>query len=262
MKKIRVWKVVVLSLITLGVYSAVWYALRRDEMVRNYKVAIPHWRWPVASLVASLVAFIAFIMFSLQGYDAASPLFVLTTVLLAVILTTSSAVYIWWLWSFCKAAEKITQGRITLGWLVVYFLLLGASAAQYVLQYYFNRLPQTTAIDDKKYHPSRKFVKYSVIVMVTVFIVEVVAGGVLGALSATTEQAAPQLTKEQYSKLGRANELLKQYNDCIGKLNNDFPAEDIDTTQEAAYNTAYDHCETIRVKQNAAADAYNTTVSQ
>ncbi len=262
MKKIRIWKVVVLSLITLGAYSVVWYALRRDEMVRTYKVAVPHWAWPAVSLVASLATLVAFIMLSLQDYDASSPIIISATALLAVIVTASSAVSIWWLWSFCKAAEKITQGRLTLGWLVVYLLLLGPSVAKYVLQYYFNRLPQATTIGDKKYHPSRKFVKYSIIVMVIVFISEVVAGGVLGALSATTEQRAPQLTKEQYSKLGRANELLKQYNDCVDKLNNDFPADDIDATQETAYNAAYDHCEAIRVKQNTAADEYNAIVNQ
>jgi hypothetical protein len=260
MKKISAWKTIVLSIVTLGIYYVVWFARRRDEMVKHYKVSIPHWLWLIAPTPLSILAvFAVTALITIKNYEFSDPMFILLITVMTFLILLINGIQIWWAWQFGKATEKITRGKLTLGWVLVYIFLLGP-VALYVFQYYFNQLPKKAEIGSKKYKPSQKFVSFSIIAIFISCIFWSGAGVLLTFWSEDTAPPAPQLTKEQYSKFSKANDLNKKYEDCINKLNADFPAENADSSQENAYNKAYDNCESIRIEQNAAADAYDKSV--
>lgn len=261
-KKIRVWKTVILSFVTLGIYTLIWFCRRRDEMVKHYKVSIPHWIWLIAPAPLAILVFVgACAIVPIKAYDFSDPAFTSLVFFVTFFILLVDAIWLWWTWQFGKATEKITRGKITLGWVIAYAALLGP-VIQYILQYHFNRLPKKVDLGAKKYKPSQKFISISVLAIVTSLIAWSAAAVYLTITSEDLDQPAPQLTKEQYSKLSRSNELLEQYNTCVDKLNSDFPSESADASQEEAYSKAYDNCESIRVEQNTAADEYNKSIGQ
>jgi hypothetical protein len=162
---------------------------------------------------------------------------------------------LWWLWHFGKAAEKVTQGRVTLVWMVIYVFLLGG-CIQFVLQYYFNRLPKTPT--DKHYQPSKRFVKYSVIAIIVLQVLSLGAGIAINVLNINSQ--APWANQDP--RYLESVKLMHDYDTCIDKLNADFPGEITQGAEEKAYSKGYAKCDTIRVRQNAAADRYNSSVSQ
>jgi hypothetical protein len=253
-KQIRVWKVIVLSIVTFGIYNTVWLAKRRNEMVENYDVSIPDWWWLVAPSLLSFALY--FILFFIESASPSQfgPLIIFMSLMTASLVV--SGILLWWLWQFGKAAEKITQGKVTLGWVMIYVLLLGG-CIQYVLQYYFNRLPK--APTTKQYEPSKRFVKYSIVAIVVLYIFWFGAGVAMSALGTNPSWMLSNKQNAQYLK---SVQLLQEYNGCIDNLNNDFHGEIAEGEQQAAYDKAASDCEAIRARQNTAADGYNASTSE
>lgn len=230
-------------------------------MVRKYKVAIPHWRWPVLATVLSLLAYAALIAVIFNN-DVNSPLFLITTLLFILVMFIDYAVCLWWLWQFGKGVEKITQGGVPLGWTIAYIILLGPITL-YMLQYHFNRLPKSANSGAKKHTPSKKFVVGSIVAMIIVTTLSTIAGVALSALSDTAIVAEPdQQSKELKIKEAKANSLYDQYISCVAALNNKYPDDDSIATNEEIYSKDYDSCEAVRTRQNAAADDYNKSIGQ
>jgi hypothetical protein len=222
-------------------------------MVKNYNVSIPHWWWLVAPSLMSLAIVTILLFIQVTNPSPAGAIIALMPMMIFPFVV--SGIFLWWLWQFGKAAEKITQGKITLGWVMIYALLLGG-CIQFVLQYYFNRLPK--APTTKQYQPSKRFVKYSIITIVVVYILSFGAGIAMGALSVRP----PYFKANDDTKYLESDRLLQEYNGCIDKLSSDFPGEITKGAQEETYNRAYSDCEAIRVRQNAAADEYNASIGQ
>lgn len=252
-KHIKVWKMIVLSLVTFGIYNTVWFARRRDEMVKNYNVTIPHWWWLITPSLISLSIILILFFIQITNPSPAGAIIALTP--LMIFPFVMSGIFLWWLWQFGKAAEKITQGKVTLGWVMIYALLLGG-CIQYVLQYYFNRLPKKPTA--KQYQPSKRFVKYSIIAIVVVYVLSFGAGIAMSAVGGRP----PYFKLNTNVKYLESNRLLQEYNSCVDQLNADFPREVTKGAQEVAYDKAYSECEAIRIKQNAAADEYNASISE
>jgi len=250
-KRIKIWKMIALSIVTFGIYNIVWFARRRDEMVENYKVSIPDWRWLIGPWLLSIA--ILLILVFIQANSPSLAGIVIIFIALMISSTAVSGIFLWWIWHFGKAAEKITQGKITLVWVILYVLLL-SGCIQYVLQYRFNRLPKSNAITTKKYQPSKRFVQYSITAIVTLNVIAFGAGIVLGMIGTYP----PAIVQDKPSaKYLESNRLLREYYGCMDKLDTDFPGEITEGPQEEAYNKAFDACEAIRIKQNSAADEYN-----
>lgn len=180
-KRIKVWKVAVLSIITLTVYCYIWFALRRNEIVKKTKLNIPDWKWLILPMLISLVSFIplAFLTSDNGGPLEGPVLFYFVPVVGFAII--ASAINIWWVWKFAKAAEKITRGRITASWILAYWYLY-AFFAPAILQHYFNEVPKNLKVNAKgknKYAPSSKFVGVSTLLMVFalfLYLVSVIGG--------------------------------------------------------------------------------------
>lgn len=179
-KHIKVWKMVVLSLVTFGIYNTVWLARRRNEMVENYNVAIPRWEWLVAPSLLSLAIFFILTFIQDMGPSLVGAIIVLIPMIVSPFVIWG--ISIWWMWHFGKAAEKVTRGRVTLVWVMIYAFLLNGYLS-YVLQYYFNRLPKSDAASAKQHQPSKRFVKYSIIAIVVVQVLNIGAGIAFALLS-------------------------------------------------------------------------------
>lgn len=78
-----------------------------------------------------------------------------------------------------------------------------------------------------------------------------------------SRQLEVTLTAEQRAAGVRANELLKEHDQCVANLNARWPSVDESNQADVdAYNKDYDTCEVIRIEQNEAADAYNASIGQ
>lgn len=121
--KIRLWKVIALSIITLGIYQIVWFARRRNEIVKQYKVSIPHWLWLVApSIIMCLLAIPLVFIFADTNLNQALLLLIFSA--LVIIAIAAYGISIWWMCVFGQITEKLTQGKVTFIWTILYWLLL------------------------------------------------------------------------------------------------------------------------------------------
>ncbi|MEO7904539.1 MAG: hypothetical protein ABIR91_01950 [Candidatus Saccharimonadales bacterium] len=236
-------------------YGIVWTAKRRNEMVRDYKLSVPHWFWlvlPVVIIVGLLGALIVTsLVLDMDGASATLLFFAFTI----IALIASFGISIWWMWRFGKAAEAITQGRIGADWVLAHWIILGTTVL-FILQYQFNRALDPP-VREKIYKPSAKFIKWSVVAFAVALLL-----GVVSEIYSPGSQSFDLMFQEAIGGdqlRQKSDALLTQYNQCTEALDADYPGE-LTVDNEAAYDIDYAHCEDLRVKQNAAADAYNKSL--
>lgn len=251
MKKIRVWKVILLSIVTFEIYSIVWFVRRRSELISNYKLKVPHWGWLLApSAIGSILTVPVSLMVIGTIKDEDSQMLVITGFILFW-LCIVFFVNCWWLWKFGRASQTITNGRITPFWLLILYASVGGLATG-ILQYYFNRcLPRTKLKKMPTERPSRRFMALALVLLVI--------SSAFGVWVVTVDMP----TDEIGSRAGEANalyekqeRLYKEYEDCIKQLDAVYPESEITPEDEAEYNQGYDACESIRIEQNKAVDDY------
>lgn len=80
----------------------------------------------------------------------------------------------------------------------------------------------------------------------------VIAGAAAWYFIAMPHSEKERQIRDQSSK---ATQLYQEHQSCTKKLDQDFKA--LDSTNQDAYQKAYDTCEAIRIEQNKAVDAYN-----
>lgn len=250
MKKIAVWKVLVLSIVTAGIYTIIWLARRRNELVENYGQKVPHWLWILLpSLIALVLFFPLIIVLALLVKDPA---------LLAASATWGSValfvvpfiISIWWITKFSQAAARVVANRVPAGWAVFLYILCGFFTSG-VQQFFFNRYAKKT-LPKEQVGPSVRFVILSSIAITVSLIVNIWS---FTTFPGDYEQLKVDLTHNA-ELLEKVNRLATEYDACIEKLERDHPG-DLTAENEAAYNQAYDACEEIRIEQNKAADEYN-----
>ena len=162
MKKIRIWKVIVFSIITLGVYDVVWYILRQREMESTYDLKIPHWLWMLLPQILTLIVGISVFLFTaITGFTPLSVTLIVAALLIAL---ATFGLFIWWFLGFSRAAAKVTANRVPVGW--AFALTILANPAEVIAyQYYFNRYAGDK-LPTKQVGPSKKFKKVAVIVII------------------------------------------------------------------------------------------------
>lgn len=122
MQKREIWKVVVLGLITLGIYDIYWLIATRREMVQRGETIPSIWLLfaPVLGLV--VIAILQFLpRFALRGSGPegyASSGIANTIELLSVLVGLLALIafiplFIYWTYKYCKAVEHITHGQTT-----------------------------------------------------------------------------------------------------------------------------------------------------
>lgn len=254
MKKIRLWKIIALLLVTLGIYGIIWLALRRNEANHAHKLKLPHWHWLISP---SVIGLILTLIVGIPAFLLTPPLVFTAIVFFTVSLTFFVAwvISIWWMVRFGQGIGKITHGRITTGWTVAYWIIT-AFGIVVAAQYYFNR-PIKKAATKK---PSRKFIITSLMVFIICTVVNVVSTAFYfmdGGEWDTFQQESQEIDR-LYNESDR---LYKKYEDCISRLDAKFPGE-LMIEDEADYNKGYELCEQIRLKQNSAAEQYDKAVAE
>jgi hypothetical protein len=246
MKQIRIWKMIVIYVVTLGVYGIVWLARRRNELARTTKLKLlPNSMMygaiaGITVIIAGLT--VATINFDTLGFSG----LIATYSIAAVFALCVSFLFLWWLWFFLIASTKVVGPRLNLGWLLAHAIITGFSY-MFVLQYYFNRKPVAS-----QKSPSKKFVNWSIALFVVYLAGSAAYGAVLGFTS------APRLEVKEtpvMQELSRKSQLLyKKYEACAQEINKVY--EVVTDETEVAYLKAYDDCEAVRVEQNKAAEEY------
>lgn len=162
MKKIRIWKVIVFSIITLGIYNLVWYILRQREMESTYSLKMPHWLWMlIPHVLTLLVAVPAFLYTAFAGFTPLSATLIVLAVLVAL---ATLGLFIWWFLGFSRAAAKVIANRVPVGW--AFALTILANPAEVIAyQYYFNRYAGEK-LPAKQLGPSKKFKSIAIAVIV------------------------------------------------------------------------------------------------
>lgn len=245
--KLRVSKVTLLLVITLGIYGLIWLAMRRNEIVERYKIQLPPW-WLVVLPIAALLpaVFVAtYVSVALLPLRAG---IITATFIDLVIFSVACGVSFWWMQRFASAVEQITAGKMPVRWTMLYwtFTMVGVII---VLQHFFNSLP------NKKYksrarQPSRQFIVLSVLSFAITTLVS--TAFFIGVLFLTTDTPTESESAE-ITKLSKQADLLsKKYNYCTSQLDEKYPS--VSPEQEAEYGKGYDACENIRLEQNAAAE--------
>jgi heme/copper-type cytochrome/quinol oxidase subunit 2 len=194
MKHIPIWKIIVFSIITLGIYDIVWYILRQREMESTHGLKMPHWLWMIvpqailACVIATLFT-LTLILGNGQLLPAHSLLFLFLILPLAI---AALGLAIWWLIGFSRAAAKVIAGRVPTGWSLALFLLVGNVAQIIALQYYFNRYAGDT-LPVKTVGPSQKFRNIAILIIV----ISIASGIISDAASIPTQSYAPEKIQPQ-----------------------------------------------------------------
>lgn len=256
-KKTRVWKVAILSIVTFGLYSIFWFVFRRNEITSSTKLHIPHWRWLILPMLISLGfgAWLGVVLSDPNHIPSDAELAYLPLGIGLILVTF--IIGLWWGWYFSKAIEQLTQGRITKWWALFYWFVLGVEAPS-VFQYYLNRAPKKLDTSKKlKYTPSGKFIAVSIVL--TIVSIPLYALVFLPP----DDMNQPVDTPESAAKAREVEKLSHDYDNCVAELNAAYPEDqELTADNEAAYSKAYDTCEALRLKQNKVADEYEKLLEE
>lgn len=266
MKKIAVWKVVLLTTITGWLYAIFWAGRNRDYINKHTSVAqkVPHWAWLIIMPVAMSLGFGLMITFIILGnIGVISPD---TTVLwMAISLLATSLIMIaigfWWLWYFGKAFETITQGRINRLVSLLLYIFIGPYVIAFQ-QYYINRLDQNQK--GEIYKVSRRLTIW-VVILGVLSVVSLIFSipdtmASLNDIKVDMTQGQPVQPVQEVQEVQEEQEAVQrleaEYNSCTEKLDADYPDEYIAPEQEATYQADYDHCDALYAEYEKAYNAY------
>jgi magnesium-transporting ATPase (P-type) len=168
MKKINPWVVLLLNLVTLGIYSLFWTINRRTEMIEQYKRTIPHWWWlllPFLTMLATGLLLLFVFLFSSDN-DSMGVVLALTMMLSAALMLATIVILIWWIWKFLKAAEYVNRGRAPAGWIMA-VAIFASPLHTLFLQHYFNTAEAPAKVaTEPKLKPTRNFILLAILAII------------------------------------------------------------------------------------------------
>lgn len=152
--------VILLSLVTLGIYQLLWLKDTRKELVASGQ-SVP----PVSVLLAPIIALlvVATLQFASQfarvstsdGYANPSPASHITNILsvligMAVVVVIIPLV-VYWFYRYCRAVEGMSGGRIEFSFSFITFIGLSFFSLNWIwpglMQNAFNKLPAVNPTD-------------------------------------------------------------------------------------------------------------------
>ncbi len=254
MKKISVLKVVLLTIVTLGLYAIYWAARNRDYIKNNDKKAgfLPAWGWlvsiPAAGFVVVGTAIILMIIATFGGISADTTIVALN-VLFAAYTVFATVVGVWWVWHFSKAMEKVTHGSLTRGWAVALFIFIGPLLAAFY-QFYINKSAEEKAT--AKHEPSSVFAFLAIGAM---------AISLIGTVINTTDyiRSIPTLKTElvqaQESTRG-LTDAYKAYARCDAEFIANYPnGKPSEAEKQAVYTAHLERCHVLHREYEKTIDA-------
>lgn len=247
MKQIRMWKVIVLNIVTLGLYDIVWLAKRRNELAQTTKMKLLPNSLLYISMIGVLVAATGLGVLLLFTEKLGFMWVLVGICVFALLMMGLSLLFLFWLWFFLNAAAKYIGPRVGLGWLIAHAIITGFTYV-FVLQYYANRKAKPSQTK-----PSKKFVNGSIALFIVWYLAAFAYGIVIG-LMYTPPEVVVQDTPVMQELSKKSQLLYKKYQACAQEINTKY--EFVSDETEAAYLKAYDDCEAVRVEQNKAAADY------
>lgn len=142
--------VILISIVTLGIYDVYWLFVTRNELVqKGYKVPSP---WlvlaPLLGLIAvALLQIIAHFVFANE--TGGTNLFERIVNILSLLIGFLSIfgiipMSLYWTWQYCKAAEGVTKGALSAGLnftLAIILAIVGLNIIwPAIVQSYFNKV--------------------------------------------------------------------------------------------------------------------------
>lgn len=172
MKKIPLWQVIVLSIITLGIYQLYWLAVQKKYVEKSTSTKLPSTGWLVSVGIGYIPLFIAAVVLGLlpTSNDLSTLLAILLLACFVMAVSSyTTVVYIWWSIMFMRGAEKVLAPRFTLVWMIIHLFTTGLGVI--IMQYYANRKPRKSQTQ-----PSKRFVTLSIIAIVLPYVIGLVVG--------------------------------------------------------------------------------------
>ena len=250
MKKIALWKITLLLVVTAGLYSLFWFARNRNYLVTKKSESIPKWPWllaiPVVYGLGCIVGF-AHLMNAVFGnvdVDSAIHSYMMALFMGVVV---AGGIYVSWLWLFSDAMEKRTQGRVSRP----IALALGIFTGPFLIvfyQYYINRLGK---------NKQGEYYKVSSGLLIVAGII--VALGILSTISTVANLTASNaVIKDEITKardgFSNIQKRSDEYTSCNTKLSADF-TEVTDENRES-YDAAEAKCKALYDEYQGALDTY------
>lgn len=240
MKKIAIWKIIVLNIFTAGLYSIFWYARNRNYFVSKKNEYIPKWTWliaiPVVYGAGCIVGFTYLVTAVLNNVDIDSTIHSYNMAIFIGCLV-ALGIYLSWLWFFAGAFEKESQGRVPRWVSLVLGVFIGVFLTA-VYQFYINKR-------NAEKNSNHGALSSGLLIFTSLFtlfgffsITSTVA-----SLSNSNESIKRELLKTRES-FGKVQQLNVEYTKCTQKLAADFPGELTDENKDA-YNVANDTCRKI-----------------
>lgn len=157
-KKIAIWKLILLSIVTLGIYAIVWFALRRGELLKEYGLRTPHWVWLVLpALVGFILWFLSLILiYTSFTNDPGRQYDWMMLSSYIFLLLIPFGISLWWVDRFGQAVQTITANRVPVLWTMLLYFFLGPTVIL-VHQFYFNRI-KGESIPTSNVGPSQRFI--------------------------------------------------------------------------------------------------------
>lgn len=252
MKQIATWKVVLLTIVTFGIYAIFWAARNRDYLAKHDKKAkLPRWLWLVAFPIAYGLFYTACIaagiLAGLMVISADAAIMTMrvsgATVLILTVLLGS-----WWVWHFGTAMQKYLKSPVTRGWAVVLFIFIGPFVASFY-QYFINKKSEVEGEG-----ASRPSVGFVLLAVSLILLSLVSAFSTILTYKETEDSLRVEITTIQ-NNTKAANAVYENYLRCAAQLEVDYPGA-LTTDNEAAYNADLQKCNELYDKYIETLDAY------
>lgn len=253
MKKIPVWAVVLLVIVTIGIYAIFWAARNRDYLQEhNKKVGkLPKWGWLIAipsALVLFVGAVIVLMILAIFGALAVDTAVNLINVLTIAYIAFAIILGAWWVWHFGKAMEIATHGRITRNWSVFLYIFIGPMLIAFY-QFFINTASTERAKIQREPSSVFMFIAMGVVAISIISTVISLPGNI-----ESTQTLRSELERARQSMIS-VDEAFKAYTLCTNGLQAKLPGNGTGVEVSADYQREQDKCNALYAEYEKALDA-------
>lgn len=155
-------KMLLLTIITLGIYQIYWTYQTRQELVSQGQ-NVPRFIILMAPLLAILgmtllLVINAFVFSQTDGGNGLVLFNALSFLIGIVAFVAAIPITFWWFYKYCKAAEQVTAGKLTFDLSYVLFIVTAFFGVTYVwpfiVQYNFNEVVGKPAVSGPSKAPT------------------------------------------------------------------------------------------------------------
>lgn len=246
-KRIRVWKVILLNIVTLGIYSLVWLLARRNELPEDIKKKTPHWGWLIGFFAGtvSLSFFLYFAILAIPDSQRAAEVFVFISYVLEALVTIGLT---WWIVRTVRAINTVIDLPLS----TLFMILVAVFCAPALVVY------EQYAINGSS--PAGRLEKLLSPIVVISVVVGIIVYATLYLFYPINEQILDIRTDhasirhdidslgQEFNSLDEVMKLSAEYDACTEKLTSDYPEPEITEEDYAMYNAAYEKCDEIYKK--------------